>query len=140
MSEIPEDDVCALLLRTVPETAPFIVDMYDVPAEQAVLTNDMMLDLYPVLLDCFTTPVHMPQLRSPDPDSELLARCWDFVEQVVSHSSMHVSGAVYFQVLEQLMDDLALVRNAWPHMQEQTRECTLAMLSDFGTSVRGITS
>jgi hypothetical protein len=56
--------------------------------------------LYRLLAECFTTPVLMPELESDSPDGELLGRCWDFVETIVAHPSEHVSGAVYFEVLD----------------------------------------
>jgi hypothetical protein len=138
MTEIPVDDVPALLLRTVPETAPFIADKYDMPAERAVLTQDVVQDLYELLTECFWTPVLLPQLESSAPDGRLLARCWDFVEEVVAHSSEHVRGAVYFEVLEQLLNPGTLVEDSWPYMKERTRARTLRMLDHYEVFLPGI--
>ncbi|BCL32152.1 hypothetical protein ACFFS2_35935 [Streptomyces aurantiacus] len=140
MNEIADEDVPALLLRTVPESAPFIADKYGLPAERAVLTQDAVLDLYEVLTECFTTPVLMPQLQSSVPDAGLLQRCWDFVEPIVDHSSNHVRGAVYFEVLEPLLNAHGLIERSWPYMKERTRQRTLLMLHSYGTSVPGVTS
>lgn len=140
MSEIPDEDVPALLLRTVPECAPFIAEKYGLPAEQAVLTEEAIVGLYGLLSECFTEPVLMPQLQSLAPDKELLQRCWDFVEPIVDHSSAHVGGAVYFEVLEQLLNPGTLIEDSWPYMKERTRRRTLMMLDSYGTSVPGITS
>ncbi|MFJ8112249.1 hypothetical protein [Streptomyces sp. NPDC096132] len=138
MTEIPVDELPALLLGTVPETAPFIADKYDMPAERAVLTEDASLDLYSVLAECFTTPVLMPQLESDTPDRELLERCWTFVERLTEHSLESVRGAAYFEVLEQLLNAEGLVEAAWPYMKERTRARTLKMLDFYGVHVPGI--
>ncbi|MCX4760329.1 hypothetical protein OG562_04890 [Streptomyces sp. NBC_01275] len=138
MNEIPFDEVPSLLLRTVPESAEFIAEKYQMAAEAAVLTEDAALDLYSVLAECFTTPVLMPQLESPAPDTELLRRCWDFVERLTEHSLESVRGAAYFQVLEQLLNADGLVEAAWPYMKERTRARTLTMLNFYGVYLSGI--
>jgi hypothetical protein len=94
--------------------------------------------LYRLLAECFTTPVLMPELESDSPDGELLGRCWDFVETIVAHPSEHVSGAVYFEVLDQLLLDRGLVEAAWPYMKERTRASTLLMLDDADLRLPGI--
>ncbi|WP_046502615.1 hypothetical protein [Streptomyces odonnellii] len=136
--ETPEEEVPALLLRMIPESTGFIAEKYDEPAEAAVLTRDALLDLYEVLTECFATPVLMPQLESVSPDADVLERCWDFVERIVSHSSGHVGGAVYFEVLEQLLNADGLLEAAWPYMKDRTRARTLMMLDFFDVRVPGI--
>ncbi|GGQ93175.1 hypothetical protein [Streptomyces asoensis] len=138
MSEIPLSDIPALLLRTLPETADFIAQKYEMSAEAAVLTEEMTADLYEVLAECLTAPVLMPQLKSATPDTELLARCWDFVERLTAHSLESVRGAAYFEVLEQLLDADGLVEAAWPYMGERTRARTLTMLDFYGVRLPGI--
>ncbi|WP_073950997.1 DUF7674 family protein [Streptomyces kebangsaanensis] len=138
MADIPAEDIPPLLLHAVPESAEFIAEKYEMPAEAAVLTRDAVLDLYEVLAECFTTHVLMPQLESPNPDVELLRRCWDFVEQIMDHSSQHVSGAVYFEVLEQLLNADGLVEAAWPYMKDRTRARTAKMLDFYGVFLPGI--
>ncbi|MFF0225087.1 hypothetical protein [Streptomyces sp. NPDC004629] len=136
--EIPEDEVPPLLLRMIPESAGFIAEKYHQPAEAAVLTQDALLDLYELLTECFTAPVLMPQLKSASPDTDLLERCWDFVEHIVSHSSELVRGAVYFEVLEQLLNADGLVEASWPYMKERTRSRTLSMLDFYDVRLLGI--
>ncbi|MEU9977708.1 hypothetical protein [Streptomyces sp. NPDC051014] len=136
--EIPPEEIPALLLNTVPECADFIAEMFHRPAGTAVLTEEAGVMLYELLAGCFTTPVLMPQLRSGRPDSHLLTRCWDFVERIVDHPTQHVGGAVYFEVLDQLLIDSGLVESAWPYMKERTRARTLLMLDDFDVRLRGI--
>ncbi|MFJ9028199.1 hypothetical protein ACIRQP_06675 [Streptomyces sp. NPDC102274] len=135
--EIPVQEIPPLLLRVIPESAGFIAEKYDEPAEAAVLTRDALLDLYELLTECFTTPVLMPQLESASPDTDVLERCWDFVERIVSHSSEHVSGAVYFEVLEQLLNADGLLEAAWPSMKDRTRARTVMMLDFYDVRVRG---
>ncbi|MGW3015431.1 hypothetical protein [Streptomyces longwoodensis] len=132
------EEIPSLLLRMIPESADSIAETYGRPAEVAVLTRDAWVRLYRLLAECFTTPVLMPELESDSPDTELLGRCWDFVETVVAHPSEHVSGAVYFEVLEQLLNAEGLVEAAWPHMGERTRERTLRMLDGYDVRLPGI--
>ncbi|MGV4891415.1 hypothetical protein ACSR0Z_33505 [Streptomyces viridosporus] len=138
MSSVPAEQIPPLLLHMVPESADFIAEKYQMPAEAAVLTEDAVLELYEVLAECFTTPVLMPQLESPAPDVELLTRCWEFVEQIMDHSSQHVSGAVYFEVLEQLLNADGLVEAAWPYMKDRARSRTVRMLNFYGVLLPGI--
>ncbi|MGW3950742.1 hypothetical protein ACWEKM_07240 [Streptomyces sp. NPDC004752] len=136
--EVPTEEIAPLLLRMIPESADSIAELFHRPAEEAVLTEDAAVMLYELLAGCFTTPVLMPQLRSDGPDTQLLTRCWDFVERIVAHSTRHVSGAVYFEVLDQLLIDSGLVEAAWPYMQERTRARTLTMLDFYDVRLPGI--
>ncbi|MFI5567443.1 hypothetical protein ACIA6T_08800 [Streptomyces sp. NPDC051740] len=135
---IPSDEIPSLLLRMIPESAGPIAEMFHEPAEAAVLTEDAAVTLYELPAGCFTTPVLMPQLRSDSPDTQLLTRCWDFVERIVDHSAQHVGGAVYFEVLDQLLLDSGLVEAAWPYMKERTRARALLMLDDADVRLPGI--
>jgi hypothetical protein len=121
-----------------PESADSIEELFEQPAEAAVLTGEAWKQLYQLLTECFTVPVLMPELKSGSPDTELLGRCWDFVERIVAHPSALVSGAVYFEVLEQLLNADGLVEAAWPHMKGRTRTATLRMLDGYGVRLRGI--
>ncbi|MET9914086.1 hypothetical protein ABZZ74_46490 [Streptomyces sp. NPDC006476] len=136
--EIPVEEIPPLLLRMVPESAGFIAEMFHRPAEAAVLTEEAAVMLYELLAECFTGPVLMPQLRSDKPDTELLTRCWDFVERIVDHPTEHVSGAVFFEVLDQLLLDSGLVEAAWPYMKDRTRARTLQMLDGYDVRLPGI--
>ncbi|MEU7098670.1 hypothetical protein AB0A66_10100 [Streptomyces longwoodensis] len=136
--EIPFEEIPALLLSMVPECADSIAEMFHQPAEMAVLTEEAAVMLYELLAGCLTTPVLMPQLRSDIPDTHLLTRCWDFVERIVDHPSQHVGGAVYFEVLDQLLLDSGLVKAAWPYMKQRTRASTLLMLDDADLRLPGI--
>ncbi|MFD7065203.1 hypothetical protein [Streptomyces sp. NPDC059906] len=136
--EVPAEQIPSLLLRMIPESAESITDLFGLPADAAVVTEDAWVELYRLLTECFTTPVLMPQLESATPDTELLTRCWYFVERIVTHSTEHVSGAVYFEVLEQLLNAEGLVEAAWPYMMYRTRARTLRMLDGYGVRVPGI--
>ncbi|MES9524995.1 hypothetical protein [Streptomyces capoamus] len=136
--ETPCEEIPALLLSMVPECADSIAEMFRRPAETAVLAEDAAVMLYELLAGCFTTPVLIPQLQSGSPDTHLLTRCWDFVERIVDHPTQHVGGAVYFEVLDQLLTDSGLMEAAWPYMKERTRARTLLMLEDFDVRLPGI--
>ncbi|CAL9286076.1 hypothetical protein [Streptomyces sp. SudanB182_2057] len=137
-AEIDVKEVPSLLLRMIPESADAIEELFEQPAEEAVLAGEAWMRLYWLLIDCFTTPVLIPELESGSPDTELLGRCWDFVERVVAHPSSVVSGAVYFEVLEPLLNAAGLVEAAWPHMKDRTRTETVRMLDGYGVRLRGI--
>ncbi|MEU5080792.1 MULTISPECIES: hypothetical protein, partial [Streptomyces] len=122
----------------IPESADSIEELFERPAEAAVLAGEAWMRLYPLLTECFTVPVLMPELKSGSPDAELLGRCRDFVERIVAHPSALVSGAVCFEVLEQLLNADGLVEAVWPHMKGRTRTETLRMLDGYGVRLRGI--
>ncbi|MFI0165745.1 hypothetical protein [Streptomyces sp. NPDC017095] len=136
--KIPVEEIPSLLLRMIPESAEAIAELYDRPAEAVVRAEDTWKRLYRLLAECFTTPVLMPELESGSPDAELLGRCWDFVERIVVHPSELVSGAVYFEVLEQLLNAEGLVEAAWPYMKDRTRTATLRMLDGYDVRLPGI--
>lgn len=136
--EIATAEVPALLLRMIPESADSIAELYDRPAETVVRAEDTWKRLYRLLAECFSTPVLMPELESGTPDTELLGRCWDFVERLVAHPSELVSGAISFEVLEQLLNAEGLVEAAWPHMRDRTRKATLRMLDGYDVRLPGI--
>ncbi|MBZ6107386.1 hypothetical protein ACF1HU_33165 [Streptomyces olivaceus] len=138
MSDLPAEEVLPLLLHSVPESAAFFAEKYQMPADSAAVARDAFLDLYEVLAECFTAPVLMPQLERPIPDPELLGRCWDFVERIVDHPSQHVRGAVYFEVLEQLLHEGCLVEAAWPHMKDRAQARTVKMLDSYGVVLPGL--
>ncbi|MBB5932451.1 hypothetical protein [Streptomyces echinatus] len=94
----------------IPQSADSIAGLFDQPAQAAVTNRDAVVQLYELLTECLTTPVLMPQLTSDSPDSQLLSRCWDFVDRIVAHSSVYVRGAVHFEVLEPLLDAEGLLQ------------------------------
>ncbi|RMB87052.1 hypothetical protein [Streptomyces shenzhenensis] len=136
--EIRADEIPSLLLRMIPESADSITETYHRPAKAAVVTEETWVRPYRLLAECFTMPVLMPELESDSPDTELLSRCWEFVERIVAHPTEHVSGAVYFEVLEQLLNAPGLVEAAWPYMKERTRARTLKMLDSYDVRLPGI--
>lgn len=147
MSDVPADEsragiateeIPSLLLRMIPESADSLAETYHRDAETAVVTKDAWVRPYRLLAECFTKPVLMPELESAGPDPELLGRCWDFVERIVDHPSENVSGAVYFEVLEQLLNAEGLVEAAWPYMKDRTRSRTLRMLDGYDVRLPGI--
>ncbi|WP_055544285.1 hypothetical protein [Streptomyces kanamyceticus] len=127
MSEIRGEDFPALLLGMVPETAEHIAALYEMPAEQAVV-SEARFDTYALLQEAFMEPVVLPELGKNVPDAELLGRCFDLVDLLVQSSSQHFTDAVYFQVLEEFFDRDRLEK-AIPFMQKRTRERTADMLS-----------
>ncbi|MGW7043212.1 hypothetical protein ACWGDT_10860 [Streptomyces avermitilis] len=136
--EISVHEIPSLLLRMIPESADSIAGTYHLPAQAAVVTEETWVRLYLLLAECFTTPVLMPELESDSPNTGLLTRCWEFVERTVAHPTEHVSGAVYFEVLEQLLNAEGLLEAAWPYMKDRTRARTLRMLDHYAVRLPGI--
>ncbi|MGW7286112.1 hypothetical protein ACWGH4_11540 [Streptomyces sp. NPDC054847] len=60
-----------------------------------------------------------------------------FCAQVHPLAGHYTSGAVYFQVLEQLLESEQVVYNALPHMSGLIKQKTLEMLGGYG--VEGFT-
>ncbi|MFJ2747897.1 hypothetical protein [Streptomyces sp. NPDC087297] len=119
------------LLDRVPETRPFLEEVYeeeDGPIE-ALPTSDTDLDLYTILLDGLVRPVLQPALAAaPERDEDLLRRCFGFVEEVYEVDTEFTRGAVYFQVLESLLDAREYLVNAVPFLRGNLREPVSNML------------
>ncbi|UQA97081.1 hypothetical protein [Streptomyces halobius] len=135
MSEIQVQEAPLLLLRMVPETAQYIAEMYEMPASEAVGTEDVWYDLYQLLDEAFTRPIVQPELRKEAPDAELMGRCFEFVEILTRASSQYFTGAVYFQVLDALLEEEDLLERAIPFMREKTRKDTVQMLIGYENPV-----
>lgn len=122
----------------IPESTDSIAEGFHQPAEAAVVAEETLVELYRLLAQCFTTPVLMRELESDSPDAKLLTRCWEFVEHIVAHPTEHVRGAVYCEVLEQLLNAEGLLEAAWPYVKDRTRARALRMLDVYATIVPGI--
>ncbi len=79
---IADDDVLAFLVERVPETRPLVAEKYGLGQGEAPPTADTGPDLYENLLDLLTRPVLLPALEHAEPDSDLLQRCFGFVEDI----------------------------------------------------------
>lgn len=62
-------------------------------------------DLCGNLIDLLTRPVLLPALGDAEPDGDLLRRCFSFVEAIYAGAGEYRRGAVYFQVLECLLEE-----------------------------------
>ncbi|MGV9879241.1 hypothetical protein [Streptomyces sp. NPDC003006] len=129
VSDLDPLEVPALLLRMVPETATYIAELYEMPAAEAVRSEAAEYDTYALLDEAFTRPVIQPELRKESPDAELLDRCFAFVDLLVRSSTHALTGPVYFQVLEALLEEEPFVEKAAPFMRKRTREETARMLT-----------
>lgn len=135
MSEPDPLEVPGLLLRMVPETAAHIAELYGMPAAEAVGSEAAEYDTYALLDEAFMRPVVQPELRKESPDAELLDRCFAFVDLLVRSSTHALTGPVYFQVLEALLEEEPFVEAAAPFMRQRTREETVRMLTGSGNPV-----
>ncbi|MBQ0986523.1 hypothetical protein KBZ10_18795 [Streptomyces sp. F63] len=139
MSEISEEEFPRLLLDIIPETAEYFADKYGMPAPEAVRVEDTWTDVYDILTDALMEPIIIPELRSDSPDLELLQRCFDFTEQLMTSKSGTLKEAVYFQVIEALLGEDVPFQKAFPYMGKKTWERTVRMLKDYEVDVPGVT-
>ncbi|MFJ3505657.1 hypothetical protein [Streptomyces sp. NPDC090135] len=119
------------LLDRVPETRPFLEEMYEGRPIEALPTWDTDLDLYGILLDGLVRPVLQPALASSERDENLLKRCFGYVEEVYEADTDFTRGAVYFQVLESLLDAREYLDNAIPFLRGHLREPVSKMLRNY---------
>ncbi|MFF8265218.1 hypothetical protein [Streptomyces virginiae] len=125
------DGILARILETVPETRPFLEEKYDLGPGEALTTSDSLLDVYAILLDGLVRPVLQPALAAPERHEDLLRRCFGFVEEIYAIDTELTRGAVYFQVLESLLDAREYLVNAVPFLQGSIREPVSKMLSAY---------
>ncbi|MGW1716374.1 hypothetical protein [Streptomyces sp. NPDC002156] len=135
MSKFELDDVLPLMLKMVPETRSFVEAMYEVPPGGIVPVRESGSDIYAFLLDCLAYPVLLPELRKSEPNSDLVKRCFSFAEMVMGIPGMVPRGAVYFQILEQLMESETVLMNSLPFLTGVVRERVMSMLSDFDVEI-----
>ncbi|MFF9221184.1 hypothetical protein [Streptomyces viridosporus] len=128
---IDDDDVLAFLVERVPETRPLVAEKYGLRPGEAPPAAGTGPDLYENLLDLLTRPVLLPALEHAEPDSDLLRRCFGFVEDIYDGAGGHRRGAVYFQVLECLLDARPYLESAIPYLRGSVRERVSRMLEHY---------
>ncbi|MGW4163138.1 hypothetical protein [Streptomyces sp. NPDC004788] len=128
---ITADDFLTLLVERVPEARPLVEEKYGLRAGEAPPTTDSGLDLYENLLDLLTRELLQPALEKEELDSDLLRRCFDLVEDVYNIPGMHSSGAVYFTVLEGLLDSRRYLTAAIPFLSGNSRDRVSSMLEHY---------
>ncbi|MFJ5074041.1 hypothetical protein ACIP8Z_05465 [Streptomyces sp. NPDC088553] len=130
-AEIASDDVLTLLVQRIPETRRLVEEKHGLRQDEAPPTVDTGDDLYGNLLNLLTRPVLQPALERAEPDSDLLWRCFGFVEDVYADTSEYRRGAVYFQVLECLLEARPYLENAIPYLRGPVREAVSHMLMHY---------
>ncbi|MEV5309362.1 hypothetical protein [Streptomyces sp. NPDC052610] len=128
---IADDDVLTLLVERVPETRPLVEEKYGLRQDEAPPAVGTGPDLYENLLDLLTRPVLQPALSRAEPDSDLLWRCFGFVEDIYDDAREYRRGAVYFQILECLLEARPYLENAIPYLRGPVRERVSNMLEHY---------
>ncbi|MFD7291507.1 hypothetical protein [Streptomyces sp. NPDC059863] len=128
---IADNDVLTLLAERVPETRHLAEEKYGLRHDEAPPTVGTGPYLYENLLDLLTRPILLPALEHPEPDSDLLRRCFGFVENIYDGSGDHRRGAVYFQTLQYLLDATPYLENAIPYLRGPVRERMSHMLKHY---------
>ncbi|WP_432067566.1 hypothetical protein [Streptomyces sp. C10-9-1] len=139
MSKIRTEDAPALLLDMIPEAAECIAELYEIPAAEAVRTHHLSVDMFDVLTAVLVEPILIPQLRSNSPDAELLQRCFDYTERLLTSQNSALSEPIYFQVIEALLGEDVPFQKAFPYIRKATWERTVLMLKNYEVSVPGVT-
>ncbi|WP_037845720.1 hypothetical protein [Streptomyces sp. NRRL F-6628] len=132
MTEIRREYARALLLEMVPEAAEHMAELYGMPAEEAVRIEHPSVDTFDLLGDALAQPVIVPELRAQTPDADLLRRCFDYTELLLTSPSLLLREAAYFQILEALLDESVPYAKAFPYMRSHTRQRALRMLDGYG--------
>ncbi|MGW1075152.1 hypothetical protein [Streptomyces sp. NPDC002537] len=125
----------ALLLEFVPEAAETIEEETGMPVHKAVRDEDVALDYFNLLGNAFSYPILLPQLRAGDPDRDLVARCFAFVEKLMESPEGGIRSAAYFQCLEPLLNAHGLIETALPFMGERTRREAAKMVQFYAVEV-----
>ncbi|MFI0909377.1 DUF7674 family protein [Streptomyces abikoensis] len=125
----------ALLVDFVPEAASLIEEEADMPIREAVRDDDFAIGYFNLLGNVLSYPLLMPQLRSGDPDRDLVARCFAFVEKLMESPEDGIRSAAHFQFLEPLLDAGGLLETALPFMGERTRGEAAKMVQFYAVEV-----
>ncbi|MEU3103896.1 hypothetical protein [Streptomyces griseoflavus] len=131
MTKIRREDAPALLLKMLLEAAEHITELYDMPAEEAVRTEHPIVDTFDVLGDALAQPIIVPELRAEAPDADLLRRCFDCTELLLTSPSSVLREAAYFQILEALLGENVPYAQAFPYKRSHTRQRALKMLDGY---------
>ncbi|MEU6107224.1 hypothetical protein ABZ853_02275 [Streptomyces albidoflavus] len=132
MTVLSGGDAPALLLKMIPEAAEHLAELYEMPAEEAVRTDHPSVDTFDLLGDALAQPLILPELRSQAPDADLLRRCFDYTELLLTSPISLLREAAYFQILEALLDGDVPYAKAFPYMREHTRRRAIRMLDGYG--------
>ena len=125
------DSFLTLLVDRIPEARPFVEEKYELGAGEAPPEKDTDTDLYANLLDLFTRAVLQPALAEERLDEDLLRRCFDLVEEMYETPGIFVQGAVYWQVLEYLLESPGYLATAIPFLKGESRDGVSSMLKDY---------
>ncbi|MER5204365.1 hypothetical protein [Streptomyces sp. NPDC002825] len=128
---VDDDDVLTLLVERVPETRHLVEEKYGLGQDEAPPKADTGLDLYENLLDILTRSVLQPALEQAKPNSDLLRRCFGFVDDIYNDAGEHRRGAVYFQILECLLEARPYLDNAIPYLRGPVRDRVSRMLKHY---------
>ncbi|MFI9296740.1 hypothetical protein [Streptomyces gardneri] len=128
---ITDDDVLTLLVERIPETKYLVEEKYELGQDEAPPTVDTELDLWANLIGLLTRPVLLPALEHAEPDSDLLRRCFGFVEDIYAGAGESRRGAIYFQILECLLEARPYLENAIPYLRGPVRERVSHMLKHY---------
>lgn len=128
---IETDDFLTLLVERVPEARVFVEKKYELREGEAPPREGTGSDLYANLLNLLTRSVLQPALSEENPDGDLLQRCFDLVEDIYNIPGMHPQGAVYFQVLECLLESRQYLTTAIPFLKGNSRDSVSSMLERY---------
>ncbi|MEU2535815.1 hypothetical protein [Streptomyces albidoflavus] len=82
------------------------------------------MDTFDLLGDALAQPVIVPELRAQTPDADLLRRCFDYTELLLTSPSLLLREAAYFQILEALLDESSVREGVPVHAEPHTPACS----------------
>ncbi|MFJ2649242.1 hypothetical protein ACIO1C_21230 [Streptomyces sp. NPDC087420] len=112
-------------MTIVPEAAEFVGRL----EEQ---DENGRAELFPLLREGFAEPLVLPALKSPAGREELLTRCFSCVDLGLRSPDTSLNDAIWFQVLEPLLDSAELLDAPYPFMTDDTRDYVFEKLEGFG--------
>ncbi|WP_435972282.1 hypothetical protein [Streptomyces sp. Qhu_M48] len=119
---ITDDDVLTLLVERNPETRYLVEEKYELGQDEAPPTVDTELDLWANLIGLLTRPVLLPALEHAEPG---------FVEDIYAGAGESRRGAIYFQILECLLEARPYLENAIPYLRGPVWERVSHMLKHY---------
>ncbi|MFJ9430514.1 hypothetical protein ACIRQY_12665 [Streptomyces sp. NPDC101490] len=128
---ISSDDFLVRLVEEVPEAKGFVEDKYELQKGEVPPRAGTGVDLYENLLDILTRSVIQPALCEENLNVDLLRRCFRLAEEVYNFPGMSSKDAVYFTVLEPLLESRRYLTGAVPFLVGNIRVRTSRMLEQY---------
>jgi hypothetical protein len=131
-----------LLERSVPECTPGVAMFLGMSSDEFMADDSAWFDLYDFLAEPFFREVLLPELLKEHEyrNADLVGRCFEFIESVISSPVESISAAGYFQTIEPLFASEGLLVASSPAMGPEVRRVVIAGLDPSRVSEGALTS